>query len=353
MVGAAAADGFPLFDAHPALRDRAPRLPLGNWPTPVIEAKTFAARHGIGSLHLKREDLSHPDCGGNKVRGLEFLLADALARGATRIVTFSSTGSHHVSRTAWHARRLGIETSAVVVPQPDTAYLSANCMMGRSAGARYVEAGFVTVLPKLFFEFVRPSNRRAGGRPYFISAGGTNALACLGHVNAAFELRRQVSAGELPPPDFIYVPLGSLGTAAGLIVGCRLAGLSARIVGVVVSYRFYCTPGRIARLARRTLALMRRLDPAVPRIELARGDFDVVAGALGPGYAKPTSQAKAIADQMLSDEGVALDETYMSKTVHGMLLAMDSRGTRGRRHLVWHTYQRPVDRSGVPSEPDG
>src|SRR5439155_6166400 len=138
-----------------------------------------------------------------------------------------------------------------------------------------------------------------GRRPYLIPPGGTSPLACLGHVNAALELREQIDAGLLPPPDFIFVPLGSLGTAAGLTVGCALAGLTARVVGVVVFHPLYCTARRWALLARRTAALMRAHDPSVPELAISSSRLTVLRDALGKGYGHFTQASVRLARQLL------------------------------------------------------
>jgi D-cysteine desulfhydrase len=329
---------LPLLARFPALGRSLYRLSLGEWPTPVVDARRFAAAHGLRHLYIKREDLSHPECGGNKVRGLEFLLGEARRRGTRTVITLSAAGSHHVCKTAWHARQFGMDTVAVVVPQRPAAYVRRNLLIGAAAGTRYVPASYLTLFPKLAVEWAADGGNGAGGRRQFIGPGGTTPLACMGHVNAALELSAQVAAGALPQPDYLYVALGSLGTAAGLWVGCQLAGLRTRLVGVVVSYRWYCTAGRWRRIARRIHGLMRRLDDSVPPLAFERGDIHVVGSALGAGYAEPTTEALRLAGQMQELEGIAVDPTYTSKMLHGAMQWIHAGGLHDRAHLLWHTY---------------
>ena len=101
-------------------------------------------------------------------------------------------------------------------------------MIGLEAGARYVPANYLTLLPKLFARLLWRSRRKGSERLYCIPVGGTSPLACLGHVSAAMELKQQIAAGVLPEPDFLYVAAGSLGTAAGLTLGCRLARMARK-----------------------------------------------------------------------------------------------------------------------------
>jgi D-cysteine desulfhydrase len=346
---------LPLFEAYSRLGAALPWIALGHWPTPIKHAPNFAAAHGLRELYIKREDLSHPHGAGNKVRGLEFLLADVKHRGAGTIVTASAAGSHHVCKTAWHARQLGINTVAVVVHQPPAAYVAQNLLLGSSVGTRYVPANLVTAGPRALLQLLAPRNWKGRRPPYWIPAGGTSPLACVGHVNAVFELKRQIDAGLMPAPEYLYVAMGSLGTAAGLAAGCALAGLQTQIVGVVVSYPRYATLGRWVRLARRTIRLLQRLDPSIPSVTVERTRLHVVTGALGGGYGHVTQRAMELAERMRETEGLTLDGTYTSKTLDGMLQFIDSQRLHECTHLFWHTYHaiglRPDLTSMVASLP--
>ncbi|MCP4250696.1 MAG: pyridoxal-phosphate dependent enzyme [bacterium] len=348
MLDDAARRGLPLFQAYPRLGEAVPWLPLGDWPTPVTEARHFAAAQKLKALHVKREDLSHPECGGNKVRSLEFLLADARQRGAGTILTLGAVGSHHVSRTAWHAGQLGMDMIGLVVHQPGAPYVQQNLLRGLAVGARYAPTGYALLGPRLVWHLLRSRGRR-GDRPIvYAPSGGTSPLSCLGHVSAALELKQQIEAGVLPEPDFIYVALGSLGTAAGLAVGCKLAGLRSRLVGVVVFHRWFCTAGRWVRLARRVHRLMRRLDPSVPEVDLPKSEFSVVRTALGRGYAHVTDAAERLIQEMPAAEQIELDGTYSAKTLDGALQHIRHHRLSDKTHLFWHTYQPVAPRLPVP-----
>lgn len=327
---------LPLFDQYPTLAERLPWMPLGDWPTPITEACRFADLHGLSSFHVKREDLSHPQCGGNKVRGLEFLLARARQRSATELITMGSAGSHHVCKTAWHARALGMKTTALIIDQPPADYVRHNLLAGLAVGASYIPANYLTLVPKFAWRLLRGS--RSNGTLHYIPPGGTSPLACLGHVNAALELRRQIDAGVMPEPDYIFAALGSLGTMAGLAVGCKLAGLRARLVGVVVSYRWYCTPGRWARMARRTLRMMRRYDASVPQVEIAARDLTVIGSALGDGYAHFTEAGTDLVREFQEHQQIRLDGTYTAKTLDGAMQFIRRHDLEGKTHLFWHTF---------------
>lgn len=345
---------LPLFEAFPGLEAALPWRSIGKWPTPIQHAPDFGKAHGLSHVYIKREDLSHDVCGGNKVRGLEFLLGHVEHIGGPRtLVTLSSVGSHHICRTAWHARQIGADTVAVVVPQAAAPYVRGNLRVGAAAQARYVPANYVTAPPRMLVELLRPANWRGGRPPYFVPPGGTCARACVGHAGAALELARQVRAGEMPEPDFIYVALGSLGTAAGLVLGCKLAGLRSRVVGVTVSYRWFCTPGRIARVARRALRFMRRRDSRVPEVSISAGNIDVVHEALGEGYACFTEAGIRLTGVLQDHESVLLDGTYTAKALDGALQFIARRGAADRVHLFWHTFARMKEEAEEGPMPAG
>lgn len=330
---------YPLFQAFPSLLHALPRVALGSWPTPVTALPHFAHSHGLTTLHVKREDQSHALCGGNKVRGLELLLADAIARGAKTLVTMGATGSHHVCRTAWHAAKLGLRTVALLVPQPSAEYARRNLLCAVKVGAELFPVSYVAVAPALIREMLRPRNWQASHPPYFIPPGGTSPRSCIGHVNAMFELRDQINAGILHEPDCLFAPLGSLGTAAGLLLGARLAGFKTRVVGVAVSYRWYCTAGRCVRMALRCLRFMRRFDSSIPEVDLGAGDLDIVHSALGEGYALFTERSIALARALHHLDGIPLDGTYTAKAFAGMMDYILAHRLATRRHLFWQTYQ--------------
>jgi D-cysteine desulfhydrase len=319
-----------LFAHYPTLGERLPWEPLLSGPTPIELSPGLA-----DGVWVKRDDLTSRVYGGNKVRKLEFLLADARARGHRSLLTVGATGSNHVLATALFGRALGFAaTHAVLFPQP------AGADVARKERA-FAEAavGAARVPGKLLVPFgaawrAAIALARGQGRPYLIGPGGSSPLGSLGYVAAGLELAAQVRAGECPAPSEIWVPVGSGGTAAGLLVGLRLAGLSARLHAVQVVERPWVSAGGVVRLARRIAALLVGLGVDLPpRARRYRtDDLVLVTDQLGPGYAHPTPASKD-ACARAADAGLVLDTTYAGKTLAG-LLARPAAGPR----LFWLTY---------------
>jgi D-cysteine desulfhydrase len=175
------------------------------------------------------------------------------------------------------------------------------------------------------------------------AAPARRPLGILGHVNAALELAAQVAGGELPEPSRIVLPLGTGGTAAGLALGCRIAGMSATIVGVRVVPRLVARAGRVVRLANETAALIRRYSTArLPRV--VREDVMVVHDYYGGAYGRETAAGRDAARRFALEARVTLDATYTAKACAAALARSGRRGgdsgvgrTTGPT-LVWLTF---------------
>jgi D-cysteine desulfhydrase len=325
---AAIASDWPLARRFPKLA-ALPRVSLVAAPTPV--EPLHLAGVPDGALFVKRDDRSNPVYGGNKPRKLELTLGAAQARGARRLVTTGGIGTHHGLATAIFGRAVGMSTTVVVVPQPVTDHVREQVRALVSFGAELLPARGVAGAA---VQVARATLR--GERPVLIATGGSSAAADLGFVSAAFELAEQIERGASPEPAEVYVPIGSGGTLAGLVLGAKLAGLRARFVGVLVTDILPPGPVRLARLARASLALMRRLDPAVPAVAIAPGDFEVARAQLGAGYGAATPAAEAAAS-LARDAGVALETTYTAKCLAEVLARIADGRARGPV-LFWNTY---------------
>ena len=202
---------------------------LGDWPTPLESAPGLAAACGAAALWLKREDRSSPRCGGNKVRGLEFLLGPAPADVV--YLTAGGTGSSHCLATTVHAGALGARTVLAQFPQPDTDASRAVATACAARAALVVRARSPAGLPLALLRAWRAARRMGPVR--WIPSGGAHPRAVVGHLLAGLELESQ-----LPDwPDAIVTPLGTGGTAAGLGLAVAVLAWPTTIVGVRVAPR--------------------------------------------------------------------------------------------------------------------
>ncbi len=327
---------LPLLRRFPRLLSSLPFASLGEWPTPVERMRGLERKHGLPAFYVKRDDLSSPFYGGNKVRKLEFSLADALRRGCSGVVTMGAAGSNHVLATAIHGRRLGLSTTALLFDQPCAAYVRRNLLMGYRNGVRMVWAGSIPGVPLAYMK-QRVAALLRGERLYWLGPGGSSPLGCLGYVNAGMEIAEQVEGGLLPEPDYVVSAMGTHGTCAGLWLGLRLSGLRSRLVGVAVVETAYCNAVLWARLVNRTAAVLNRLDPGIRAPEARPSDLVCMHGELGKGYAHLTPADVQAVCEARELEGLCLEGTYTGKAL-AAALHLGKGMRRGESMLFVDTY---------------
>ena len=311
---------MPLLERFPAL-GVLPRAPLAVGRSRVEPVVV----DGV-TLWLKRDDLNAHVTGGNKVRALEFLLG--AVRPGDRVLTVGGEGSTHVLATAVHAARLGAGTIAVRWPHE----------MHPTARAVAEEAGrrCVTVYDtSMAGAVLRVLGLRLRDRAlHWVPFGGSAPLGILGHVNAALELAEQVRAGECEPLRRVVIPVGSGGTAAGLLVGFAVAGLEVEVVGVRVGPRIGVRMDRVLGLAHATRRLIQRhVGAALPPIRPSalRLAHDWYGGA----YGRPLPAGTRAAALLRPASGAILDATYAAKAgAAALALAERENGAT----LLWMTF---------------
>ena len=331
----------------PELGESLRRVTLGRAPTPVRPLEALSEEAGA-EVWLKDDGTFGGPWGGNKVRKLEWTLADAIRRRHRSVLTIGALGTNHGLATALHARELGLRCVLALVDQPEDEHVREQLDRIRASGATVVvtrtRARTVLALPWLL---ARHASLRTGRLPYLLPVGGSSPLGCLGYVEAALELGEQVARGELPEPAHAVVPVGSAGTAAGLVLGLRLAGLRTRVVGVVVSDRTKTNPEDIVALAGRSAALLRDRGATLrgPAPDASR--LDVHRDWMGPGYGHATEESAAALATAREREGLELEPVYTAKAMAGLIALGRAHAFEAGPVLYWHTHR------SHPSGPPG
>jgi D-cysteine desulfhydrase len=278
----------------------------------------------MNALWVKREDRA----GGNKVRGLEFLLTGAPPRSV--FVTIGGDGSSHCLATAVHAKALGYRTAVALFPQPRTDASRAVAAATARTANLVVRATSQLTLPWAVLLAWRAAHHLGRGTPHWIPGGGADPRAVIGHFLAALELSAQLDA----PPDAIVVPLGTGGTAAGLALGVAWLGWSTRVIAVRVALRVVANRWRTLRLAKKAASLLRQtgIEFRVPRAALR---VEVQDG-LGKGYGYPTPEGER-ARLLAAEHGVHLDPTYGAKAFSFFMKPT----TNVQRAVFWNTFAWP------------
>ncbi|PWR11196.1 D-cysteine desulfhydrase [Micromonospora acroterricola] len=276
-------------------------LTLGTWPTPVEPMPRLAAALGLGreDLLVKRDDLTGLAGGGNKIRKLEWTVAEALANDADTLVTTGAPQSNHARLTAAAAARLGLR-AVLVFPGEPPADRSGNLVLDAFLGAEIVFTG-AQGQPALADAAARVCERlrSEGARPALIPFGGSSALAARGYATCGEELLAQV-----PGLRTAVVALGSGATMAGLVASLG----PDRTLGVDV--------GAVDDPRQRVAAFVAPLAPGV-RADDLRVDRDQV----GSGYPSLTTAVEEAITLVARVEGIVLDPTYTGRAMAGLIAA--------------------------------
>jgi len=341
----------PLFETYPQLKDNVLWISLGDFPTPVQKLERLGREVGLDQLYVKRDDQSSTHYGGNKVRKLEFLLAEAQRKQADVLFTIGAVGSNHALATTIHGHRLGMRPILFLIDQPMARYARKNMLLDHCYHARMVSTSILAMPFRIVWHYLANTKLSPLRFPYYIPVGGSSPLSCLGYVNAAFELKKQVQEGLLPEPDYLFVPLGTMGTGSGLHLGCRLAGLKTEVVGVRVTERWMCNPRKMASLINKTCAYLRKFAPDVPRVRVSAGEITFLERYFGREYARFTEEGMEAVSMMKDLEGMQIEGTYTGKTLAGTLDYSNRNGWRDKVILFWNTYNS-VDLSAQAAEVD-
>ena len=283
------------------------RISIGVFPTPVQKLESISRLLGT-QVYVKRDDLTGLGLGGNKVRKLEYLLADAKAQGAEVVFTTGGAQSNHAMLTAAAARKLGMTPSLILKKRGVTAR-QGNQLLEHLMG---VDVRFMDTddYADIYAEMDRVG--KALGRPYYkIPCGGSNALGTLGYVDCAREIRDQGLHF-----DHLICAEGSGGTMAGLALGAKLYLPGTRVTGMMVDSDPF--EEITVRLMREAAALLGA------DVQVSAEDFDL-RDLCGPGYAIPSQEGNAAVAMMAENEGLFLDPVYTGKAFAG-LIAMAREG---------------------------
>jgi D-cysteine desulfhydrase len=314
-----------------------PQIHLAKLPTPVQPLRRLSEKYGV-ELYVKRDDLSGIALSGNKIRKLEFVLADALAQKADTVITCGGAQSNHCRATAIAAAMLGLNCRLLLrTPDPSNPPpLEGNILLDRMAGAE-----IVWITPDEykqrdeFFAREAASLQASGRKAYTIPEGASNALGALGYVRATEELVNDITntLGGGNQRCTIINAAGSGGTSAGLILGAKIFDVNARIAGInVCNDRDYFVRA-IGDICEQAIADY-HLDVDFNR----QRDVEIIDGYVGLGYALSQTEELDLICEVARTEGIFLDPVYTGKAFFSMIqeLKRDPK-CFGERIIFLHT----------------
>jgi D-cysteine desulfhydrase len=325
-----------LFEAFPDLEKTTPWTPLAHVPTPIEPCDAIAEWLGRKSgIFMKRDDLISPLYGGNKVRRYEFVLADAKAKNAKRIVTVGGLASTQAMATTLFGRAMGFDVCVVLFDQPVTRFAHESIRGFIAAGAEVIYGGGYLMTAIRAYRAMR-----RGEDNYFIMPGAAGARANLGYIDAMLELAQQVERGEAPRPDVIVLPTGSSGTLAALALGAAHLGWDTEIIGVRITTALACNRFTVNAIIRSTDRFLAERDsrwkPTRDRVR-----YSLYGDALGRGYGYPTSNAIDGALQIHALTGATGEVTYSGKALAGLRALVAEPRHRDKVFMFWNTLSTP------------
>jgi D-cysteine desulfhydrase len=324
-----------LFEDLPGLARSIAWMPLAHAPTAVEPCDAVAPWLGRSGIFMKREDLISPLYGGNKVRRYEFVLADAKAKGAERIVTSGAIATTQAMATALFGRSLGFDVCVVLYEWSALTHFARDTILNLiGAGAEVIFHSFpLFAFARCYLEMRRP-------RSYFIMPGASYALANIGYVDAMLELGRQVERGEAPRPDVMVVPSGASGTLAALSLGAAHLGWDTEVIGVRIAAPYVCNRYTVNKIVQGTDRFLAERDPRWKPVA-DRVNFSIYTKALGRGYGYPTPEAIEGAGKVKALTGAMGEITYSGKGLVGLRAIAAMPQYKDKRILFWNTLSTP------------
>lgn len=309
------------------------RIPLASLPTPLVQLRNLSAKYDQAQIWIKRDDLSGLELSGNKVRKLEYVVADVIDGGADTIVTEGTPQSNHCRATAAVCARAGLHAHLLFRPAP-TGPPQGNHLLDELFGAEsesFTRETFSADHDPIVARTLARL-RDAGRTPRFTPMGASEPVGCWGYIRAAAELAEQVKGAGIDACDLV-VALSSGGTYAGLLLGKLLFRLEHfRIWAVPVSDDVPYHTREVGNLCRRTI------DAFDLPLTFDDAALDLLDGYVGEGYGIPYARALDAQRELARTEAILLDAVYTAKAFCALLDGLrDGRFGRKRPVIFVHT----------------
>ncbi len=318
------------------------RIKLIEGPTPLDEADNFARELGISKLYIKRDDCTGIGMGGNKLRKLEFFLADAIKQGADTVITIGGIQSNHTRLTASAAKKVGLNATVILRTDEEhidlkTSDFQGNILLSKIMGADIRFAYAPT--PEswaLALNEAAADLRQKGRKPYIIPSGGANALGVVGYLHGGIELADQLVQKQVTP-EAVVCACGSTGTLSGLLLAKCFLHMEHRLIGISVGNNKEAAKEKTLRLARECAQMLKM------NVDIKDDDVEIYDDYLGEGYAKPSEKDLHAIQMTAACEGILLDPVYTGRAMGGMIDLIKKKDIQGKAPVVFiHTGGTPA-----------
>ena len=290
---------------------RLPRVRLATLPTPLEEAPRLTKMLGGPRILFKRDDNDGFALGGNKARKLEFLIADAMQKGADTIITTGGVQSNHARITAAAAKRYGMRPILVLRGDSSAEY-DGNLLLDKLFGAeiRIVAPDMRDTMP--IMQDIAEEMRDGGREPYIIPSGGSNPVGAIAYSNAMLEIISQAVEMSVKV-DHVVFASGSGGTQGGLLFGAKALNFQGRILGISDGASRDLLASKIVEIAN---GCARLIDS---HVSVSLKDVDFLDQYAGKGYGILQKEVVDAIMTVAGTEGILLDPVYTGKAMWGLM----------------------------------
>ncbi|WP_438950721.1 D-cysteine desulfhydrase family protein [Psychrobacter submarinus] len=318
------------------MKDTLPKASLGYFPTPLIELTRLSKTLGGPNIYMKRDDNTGLALGGNKTRKLEYIIGDALAKGADTVITAGAIQSNHCRQTAGAAASLGLECHLVLGGE-EPEQPQGNLLLDKVYGCHIHWTGENRKgedIPALVAQL-----KAEGKKPYVIPYGGSNELGAVAFIEAYKELNAQREALKV---DFSHIIFASSSgaTHAGLMLGNKILQTHSQIVGINIDKgEMDKVPfdEHIVSLANSTAQLI------AADYQFTADDLILNSDYVGDGYGVIGELEKEAIALTAQNEGILLDPVYTGRAMGGLIDMIRTEQIKATDNvLFWHTGGAPA-----------
>lgn len=310
------------------------KISLANLPTRIYKLENLSSKLKK-NIYIKRDDETGIELSGNKVRKLEFSIAEAKKQGAKVLITCGGIQSNHARATAVAAVKLGMK-SVLLLRKPENKLIEGNHLLDLIVGSdvRFVTKEDYSEKRFEIMEEIKAEFDKKGETAYIIPEGASNGIGLFGYINAIDEIQTQEKMLGIKF-DTIVSCVGSSGTYGGLVAGNKLFDTNYNVIGINICDTAEYFKKRALGYIKESFMYLEETD--IKKINLTEDDLKIIDGYTGPGYALNEAEDFEFINEFARLEGIFLDPVYTGKTLKGLVSEIKKGHIPGENILFIHT----------------